>query len=281
MKRPKLITIVVLISLVVVVLGSALAVRYFRFKAWAGRLEEIHCSYGINHSGYPGIMGYSPFGDDECLKLTESLALHEGPAIEAVWLPQTEVTDKAVRMLRRLEWLKEVDLSYTNITDDGLSELAGLQQLESLAIVNDLQITGRGLSHLSQLRSLRRFDCRATGIRGADLGSLSQMATLEQLECMQLKISDDDLAAANLPKSLKVLSLAKTGISDAGVAAVCQLSRLRELSLDYNSRITDASVPELSSLRELRVLSIDGTSISAQGREQLRKNLPSCNVEPK
>jgi len=68
-------------------------------------------------------------------------------------LSYTEITDAGLKEVAKLENLTQLELSFTQITDTGLKELTKLKQLEGL-YMERTQITDAGLKELAKLENL-------------------------------------------------------------------------------------------------------------------------------
>lgn len=173
------------------------------------------------------------------------------------------VDDAAVMRLASLR-VQELDLSYTGVTDLGLSALADLP-LHSLKL-RELSITGAGLAHLlaCPLTVLDLSGC--TNLRAADwawLPDFPQLSTLHLSGCSDVT----DAALAHLtPLPLRVLGLAGCGITDRGLAL---LERLPLQQLDLSNTAVSAtgmrSVRQLSRLTKLLLRDCDHITNDALG----------------
>ena len=69
--------------------------------------------------------------------------------------------------------LRNIDLTETSITDDGLKHLVGLKKLEKLVLVST-GLSDEGLKHLQGLKSLESLDVRETHVTEGGLDELKQ-----------------------------------------------------------------------------------------------------------
>jgi Leucine-rich repeat (LRR) protein len=188
--------------------------------------------------------------------------------LKVVFFAGTQFKDAAVNELAGLQNLREVDLSESTVTDDGLQ---GLRSLSSVRILNlaETSITDAGWKHLvamSGLRSLTVSDChRLTPLGFMQLGSLTNLTTLIADDTA---FSDDDVQiVASLP-ALVVLSLERTELTDTGLAELTSAKKLQQIFLD-GTGVTDAGLVRLSSLSALRVLSLSRTKVQGPGLSRL------------
>ena len=81
-------------------------------------------------------------------------------------------------------------------------------------------------------------------------------------------------------KRLEHLEVCGGAVTDAGVAHVAPLGHLTHLSLNENSRITDASVPVLAQLFELVYLNMSKSRLSSTGVQRLHPLAVSLSCLP-
>lgn len=91
------------------------------------------------------------------------LSLSEFERLEQLSLTGSEVSDADVSRLTSLKALQSLDLSYTNITSNGLHVLSRIRVLESLSL-NGIPLDEAAVEPLSQLTRLRSLSLVDTGI---------------------------------------------------------------------------------------------------------------------
>jgi internalin A len=146
--------------------------------------------------------------------------------------------------------LEFLELSYTNITDDGLSHLAKLPALKELMLPEGT--TAKGLRHLSG------------------------MSKLEKLS-LQTRLEDSGFSyLTNLP-NLKSLSLNRnTAVSDEGLKDLSGFSSLESISIDSN-KMTGEGLKYLKSIPALKEVSLNLTMINDEGMQYL-SGLPITGI---
>jgi Leucine-rich repeat (LRR) protein len=217
--------------------------------------------------------------------------------LERLDLRGTRVTSRVFEYLGHLTGLKSLDLSHTQIDDEGFEELAALTRLEDLAIGAN-RLSGACLSLLKGLPSLRRLD--VGGIQRVDSGlwgialtddNLQRLADLTQLEALSLagaNLSDRGIDRPGQPEAirtelrdlsklvklvnLRTLDISGTPVSDDALRPLASLPNLRELRVGLARNLHDAAVPNLLAMKQLRFLYIAGTGITATGAAQLRQS---------
>lgn len=145
-----------------------------------------------------------------------------------------------------------IGLGSSGITDQGVKELAGLQNLQALDL-SHTKVTDLGLKELAVLEQLRILDLGATVITDIGVKYLTAI------------------------KGLQKLYLGSTIVSDQGLKELGSINDLRSLYL-YNTKITDAGLNELVNLKYLQTLILSSTDVSDYGVDQLIRVLPNLRV---
>lgn len=188
-----------------------------------------------------------------------------------------DLTDEGLKEVAKLQQLEALGLAWTPITDAGLKEVAKLRKLTELALHSN-NITDAGLKELSkmkQLKSLYLTDCKQ--ITDAGLKELAKMQKLRGLSLEGTKITDAGLKELAKLKQLEGLSLNDTQITDAGLKEIAKLKQLEYLGLT-NNKITDVGLAEVTKLRKLTELELEGTQVTKAGVAELKKALPKCKI---
>jgi len=171
---------------------------------------------------------------------------------------QTKIGDEALRPLVELR-PTELDLRFTQVTDQGLEFLRGQTQLEVL----NLQATGvtdAGMQHLAGLRRLRSLSVERTAVTDAGLVHFKEFGQLKILFLGGSKIVGPGLAhVEKLP--VEYLSFFGSPVDDSVVKHVLRLRNLKSLGFD-KTRVTDAGVEPLVALKHLEVLWLDSCPVT-------------------
>lgn len=171
------------------------------------------------------------------------------------------------------------DLSGQELSDDDFARLGKHITLSSLNLA-DTKTTDAQLAALQSALGLRTLDLSGTLISDEGLRHLASLPSLQRLTLDRTKVSNKGMTIIGKMR-LRQLSLAQTSITDDGVASLVDQygvgGNLRELDLSDTS-ITDGSIPSLRSIRRLERINLQGTSITEQGIEELKSNLPKCEV---
>jgi tetratricopeptide (TPR) repeat protein len=218
----------------------------------------------------------SPVTDKQMRDLIERLSQVE--TLEDLALGGArQLTDAGLKGLSRLKGLTSLSLA-RNSTDGCLKELAGLTNLRVLHM-GLAKVTGDSLGDLRSLRKLGDLGLSSTVADDA-LKHLSQFTKLERVLLNDCKnITDAGLVHLKGMKRLRSLELSGCdAITDAGIRHLTTLKELRRLEVQRCPRITDVSIKSLKALAKLESVSLEGTKITQQGRDELRAALPRASL---
>lgn len=213
--------------------------------------------------------------------------------IEGLYVLAHGLTNNGLKPLANQPALRHLTLFGANeISDEGISHLEGLVNLEELKIVGSA-VTSKSFYYLRKMKRLRELEITPAGgpslIADNDFRSIESITSLKTLVLNRARISDK--AALSLAKltSLEHLHLWETGITAKSAAVIGSLSRLKTLSIPIyryaddwlkelrrlhnleaifevaGSDLTDQGVIYLSELSKLRNLNLAGTKISSNG----------------
>jgi Leucine-rich repeat (LRR) protein len=159
------------------------------------------------------------------------------------------------------------------ITDDQLAELAGLENLEEIEIVQS-PITDVGLQHLAKLKRLKRlFLWVCPELNGSDLAPIADLKTLREFDWME-PVSAGGLASIAGLDRLEKLRLNVAELQPGDVLPLAHLRHLHTLSLTYRDQngepieiaadeliekvsLGDAIARALGKMPALRILSLE------------------------
>lgn len=186
-------------------------------------------------------------------------------------------SNEALTYLENIKSLKDLDLGWLPVTDDGLSHLSGLTSLEVLSIFQS-KITDAGLVHLKSMPSLKKLQLGGTRVTDAGLAHLKEIKSLKSLDLPGDNMTADGLASlAHLPR-LKSISFSFGGpkvpgkyspAGDAGLRHLTQLQSLEKLHMDGRG-VTDQGMSYIASLTSLKELSLTNLlSVSDEGLAKL------------
>lgn len=207
-------------------------------------------------------------------------------------------TDDCLLHLAHLTGLTSLDISRTDITDNGMKYIANLKSLESLEMSN--RVTDRGMVYVGQLTSLRRLyfnDDAGSQVTNRGMRHLANLKNLEELALTGDRMGDACLAyIKDLPKlyylfirgrqfgdngmihvkeisSLRMLVFHEgiAHITDAGLVHISQMPHLETLCLHGMDGISDEGIAHLSKMPSLKRLNIDGSHITDKSMAYLKE----------
>jgi serine/threonine protein kinase len=188
---------------------------------------------------------------------------------------QDEENTRAAR--ERKSWEELIKTQPHSLRLKRFPELRDWTILRELPQLHTLDVSGSSFADgdIGYLKKLpgRNLDLTGVTITG-NVDLLKDCPSLIALNLSGNKLSAKDLADLNI--GIRDPTLDNCEITDLGISKLSHLPKLRNLSL-RNTPITDASLPALSKLK-LNSLSVDGTSISGQGINLLKMNLPNCTI---
>ncbi|XP_029313153.1 uncharacterized protein LOC115025249 [Cottoperca gobio] len=205
----------------------------------------------------------------------EHLATH--PALSSLSLAGISVAD-GNHYLQIISGLKLTQLTLPgrhSVTDSGLTFLSRLSVLLELDLTDYTQVTDQGVSQLSTMNRLKKLSLSNTQVTDAGLPSLRGLQELQELCLDRTAVTSRGVAEliTCLPH-LQVLGLASTRVGDTVVRrGLIRCNQLVKLNLS-RTRITDHGLKFLKHMR-LAQVNLDGTGVSLMGIANL---LPFTNI---
>ncbi len=180
---------------------------------------------------------------------------NEQGELDSIYLYNCNVADHDLDIFTRLgtNEIAHLKLGRTQVTDEGLAELASLQHLEYLEL-GHTTITGSGFAKVT-FTSLKKLSFRG---------------------CEQLTV--DGFQQIVKCQNLEKLDLVESNIDDPFLQEIAKLPKLKTLWADH-TRLTNAGLPYLYGMTQLRSFTLKKTAVTREGMQQLRKHLPDLNKE--
>jgi Leucine Rich repeat len=172
-----------------------------------------------------------------------------------IWnLEKYAIRDDALRSLPTLTNLKTLSLTFTQITDDGVSIVGRMPKLESFWISSP-RITNASMDHLTKLQRLRSLGVSVCGMDGDGVARLAELPNLTNLRISGPAIGNDCLPIIARLQRLESLDLGGKNIDDAGMKHLEGMKNLRHLDLQSTEVKTDgpAVVRLKQALPQLRI----------------------------
>ena len=232
-------------------------------------------------------------------RITDEGMLNLKPAtqIEDLNLYYSEwITDQGMTAIKNWKKLKRLDVRGTRISNGTLEIVSHMPQLEALDISNT-QVTDNGMDMLITLTSLKELSL-GQGRRGraGDLGFLRVLTTLTSLDIGGAQPTPPDMGGRKverppvppLPattlkamaelKQLRVLRMGYTGVSAADLKALSVLENVEKLGIEECPRVDDAALAELVGWKSLKYLDLQDTKVTERGVAALRKAKPGLVI---
>lgn len=200
----------------------------------------------------------------------EQLAALDSLHLRMGW---TDVTDEGLKHLRGLQNIVAINISGTKVTDAGLEHLSTLPNAGMLFVAHT-DVTRAGIEAISTM-PLMHLSIEETRVNGSDLAVLTRFPGLQSLGIDGKQLTESDMSTLRECRSLTDLGVSHA--SDESITMLEGWTALQQLDV-MGPDVTDASIPALSSLDGLVFLDLFGTSISDDGLQTLREALPGCQV---
>lgn len=186
-------------------------------------------------------------------------------------ISDSAITNKALEALRGKR-IKELDVSYTAVTDEGLKNVAEIRGLDALELNGLEGVTDKSLEYLLPLK-LYLLSLDSTRVTDAGVVKLTAIPTLHVLSLTGCEnITDRSVLAFKDHPKMTNLSVSSTKVSSK---ALGQLTGLTCLRVNFND-FDDNDIKNLSGLKELEVLYMRGSKITPKGVKMLSR-LPKLN----
>ncbi len=178
---------------------------------------------------------------------------------------------------------QRLHLSGSDIDDDDLVDLAKFQSLKSLDLSNT-QVTDAGITELLKARSsetsnklwpqLESLNLRATRTKKAWIKFASQLPNLSSLDLSATDVTDEDLAyiAPGFFSSLQEINLAETEISHNGLRNLTRRTALYFIDIQDTS-IGDEAIETLLACEMVWGLKTRHTSLTYAGAQKIAKTI--------
>jgi len=120
----------------------------------------------------------------------QAVAVREGQS-DTIRLDHTEVRDDNLKMLAGLEdHLRRLNLSKTTVSDAGLATVCKMRRLDQLRIASR-ELTDAGVPELAQLEDLDHLHLIGAPLSDTGLASLEKLTWLDSLYLDGIKASDE------------------------------------------------------------------------------------------
>jgi hypothetical protein len=190
--------------------------------------------------------------------------------MEMLDLSETQISDDGLKHLAGLTF-RGIHLQRTNVTDAGLAHLKGNPKLCWLHL-NNTRVTDAGMIHVKEMPELGRLHLDGTQITDVGMAKLQGLRHIVWLSLANTRVTDAGLAyVKDMP--LYELKLGNTRVTDVGLEHLRDRKGLYRLELD-NTLVTDAGLVHLEGFPRLGHLSLKNTQVTDAGIEKLKRKMP-------
>lgn len=176
--------------------------------------------------------------------------------IEHLEMDLMYVTDSSVSSLAALTSLRELDLSYSRITNAGMKKLSGLRSLEYISLESVQGIGDSGLTGLDECRELREVSLAGTEVTDDGVALLQNHSKVSALNLCGTKVSGKCLKLGRFQHSLSWLNFDTGLVDDEAMDSIGYCSSLQSLTL--SGPFSDYAMRNLGKLTSLVALEICG-----------------------
>jgi hypothetical protein len=165
----------------------------------------------------------------------------------------------SLRSISELKKLQSLDISNTQISNEGLIALSKMHSLQKLWLSGNRSLSDNCLVHLTELAQLSELHLNYTSITGVGLSSLKATRTLACLNFWGTELDDHSIQAITRFENLHTLYLSETGITDNGVKLISKLTKLTTLKL-YKTNVNGSCFKHFSNAK-IQALSLTNTKL--------------------
>jgi hypothetical protein len=213
------------------------------------------------------------------------LAVAAAAAQDATPTPAEQSALKACQQLKGVAGLDptlamgaRVSVKFTAAGDAALTGLAKQPAVGAIQIVDATFCTPKGFAALKALPNLRKLVLNRSGVTDKELAEIAQCGQLRTLIIPEAKVTDAGVAAVEKLTRLEQLDLSDNPrLTDKAMAHVKTLLRLEGLFLNKTG-ITDKGLAELKPLEALRDMTVAGTRVTARAAEAFADEMPNLRV---
>ncbi|TWT99579.1 Thiol-disulfide oxidoreductase ResA [Botrimarina colliarenosi] len=176
--------------------------------------------------------------------------------------PCPAITDAVVEALLTQASLEHLDLSGSEITDDGLRRLSeGLPAMRRL-VIDHTKVTAKGVRHVANFKALENLRCYGIEVGDESAKSMSQLKELRQLSG-DIALTDAGVQSLGALLHLESIGLKDQGITDASMPVLAAMPGLKDLRLQYTA-VSDEGFEKLAGLKALERIQLTGGKLTTR-----------------
>ncbi|MEM8670531.1 MAG: hypothetical protein AAGG48_23600 [Planctomycetota bacterium] len=187
------------------------------------------------------------------------------------------MSDRHLALLRHFPSISSVSISGIQVTNKGLDHLSKLKSLSSLSI-NQSQITDNGLAKLKSLENLRTISLRATEFSGFGLSKLKDVPKLVHIS-LSTSVDEDDLRGLVQVPQVRSLYMSEVEMGASTAELLNQMDHVTQCNLSMRDA-TDYDLRWLSEVELPISLNLYSTpTINSRGWKYLSEaNIQGLNL---
>lgn len=197
-------------------------------------------------------------------------------SLEVLSACEIKNADAFLNDIKRCIKLRELDLSVSDITDEGLSQISAFKHLEKLHLC-ETSITGQGFVGYDKLTLLKHLYIEDTNINDAGMKYISRISSLRSLHTGCKFLTDQGMAFLVDLYGLNDLGIRGSKISPIGLKILLELRELEDLFLD-EIPLNDTAINTICEMKQLKCLYVLGTKISKASLKKIKSSLPNCEI---
>ncbi len=174
--------------------------------------------------------------------------------------------------------IEELYLYNTELTDEGLEQIARFQRVKKLSLNGCGYLSGSGLESLlaNLSEGIEVLDLGLTRLTDEGLEQIARFRGLQQLslgDCRSLSASALESLLANLPEGMEDLYLWNTQLADKGLEQIARFQRLKRLNVRRCRSLSGSGLANmLANLSEgMEELYLMDTQLTDKGLEQIAR----------
>ncbi|MEZ6121878.1 MAG: protein kinase [Planctomycetaceae bacterium] len=200
-------------------------------------------------------------------------------AVAHLKCPRSQIRDRELAEISKCRHLETLVLEATQVTDDGISALAGHSSLRGITL-GETRITDTALAAIKTLPNLTDLYIAGTQITTAGLDQLAQQKNLRLLYAQYTRVDDSVAELLKQLPHLEKVSFWGSPITAELLPTLADMKSLSLIGLSFtNIKPEDCHI--LKSLPNLRTLELTKANASDEEVEKLQQAIPWCSFDLK
>lgn len=190
------------------------------------------------------------------------------------------INDADLARMASMRDTKQLDLSFTLVTDAGFERLRQLPAVEELNLASAELLTDTAIGYIRGWNRLRVLNLRGTDITDTSMEHIGHLTALESLDISYTQVTSNGVEHLAALTRLETLSMGGNKIAGPALHVLKSLPRLKHLNLSgaqkrnsgtWATTITDGDLDIIGALHGLESLNIGGLRLTGAGLARLGK----------